>query len=114
MVYKFLCQNRGERYPRNVGLSHNSRSLEIEQHFPNWYVQEQSCFKHRKIQESSSYFDLKIHDPSCYSTNPQSLVIPGSSVVIAKQSAVIAQKYQNYKVHDQGCSEHPEFQESTQ
>ena len=23
-------------------------------------------------------------------------------------------KYQNYKVHDQGCSEHPEFQESTQ
>ena len=31
---------------------------------------------------------------------------PGSSVVSAEQSIVIAEKYQNYKVHDQGCSEH--------
>ena len=39
---------------------------------------------------------------------------PGSSAIVAQESAVIAQKYQNCKVHDQGCSEHPKFKESTQ
>ena len=41
----------------------------------------------------------------------QSVLIPESSGVIAKQSAVIAEKYYIYEVHDQGCSEHPNFQE---
>ena len=43
-----------------------------------------------------------------------SVTIADSSGVVAKQSAVIAQKYQNQKVHDQACSEHPKLQESTQ
>ena len=51
---------------------------------------------------------------SCYFTSPQLVVIPGSSVVIAQQSAAIAQQYQTWKVHDKGYSEHPKLQESTQ
>ena len=37
-----------------------------------------------------------------------------SSVVIAQRLAVIAKKYHNSKVHDQGCSEHPKTWKSAQ
>ena len=85
---------------KEVDIPTYRTTVEIEQHLQNWCVKEQDCFHHRKFRESPSYFELKIHDPPCYSTNPQSIVILGSSGVIAKQSAVIAQKYQNSKVHD--------------
>ena len=46
--------------------------------------------------------------------NWYSAVSPDPSDVIAQESAVISQKYQNQKAHDQGCPEHPKFRESTQ